>query len=581
MDGFPEDRVQAALEELLAWPPIARSPQLAKFLSYIVTVKLKGEETGIKAYSIAVDVFGRPQSFDPQSDPIVRVQARRLRALLNQFYDEGHAQTGIRIDLPVGRYVPELRAIGAEPASEAAADQDETAIIEPVAAPASTPRPRTLRGRWLRDLALGFAGTVILGVVLYFSFRSAEPVAPTAPIQPEVLVGQFSNLTGLTALDGFGEQLSVGVRDDLQPFDDITSALADKGRLPTQPPGEGVYLVSGVIHPAGQGIEVTATLSGGGSDSIWNATYQLPVPSPTGGTEAADSLAHAIVREIGPFRGPVHMRGRVWLDSQSRPLPAINSYVCLLTYYVARETGNSSDIADALACLERLLRDQPNLPLALSATAYLEMRVAVNRMLPAGDLGQALEKPLAQAEEALQLSPRSLVYEHVGAIKNWQERFEASEQDYIEALELNPLNTDARAGYAITLFRNAKWELSGEQAARAIADTPYPSPWYFYPISINALRAGRYEEALETARRATRFGGGEIGTAIALVAANALSRKDVVDELLPRFMTMETLRRAGIMPWLSGQVRDPGLLAYLATALGKAGVPANALTAPF
>jgi len=60
MDGFPEDRVQAALDELLSWPAIARSPQLARFLSYIVSAKLKGEEGGIKAYSIAVD--GRPKT---------------------------------------------------------------------------------------------------------------------------------------------------------------------------------------------------------------------------------------------------------------------------------------------------------------------------------------------------------------------------------------------------------------------------------------------------------------------------------------------------------------------------------------
>src|SRR5689334_16879047 len=108
MDGMTSDRISAALEELLGWPPIARSPQLARFLSYIVAASLRGEEGGIKAYSIAVDVFGRPASFDPQTDPIVRVQARRLRALLDQFYEAGNGRAGVRIALPVGRYVPEF-----------------------------------------------------------------------------------------------------------------------------------------------------------------------------------------------------------------------------------------------------------------------------------------------------------------------------------------------------------------------------------------------------------------------------------------------------------------------------------------
>lgn len=102
------EQIRAALEELLGWQEISRSPQLGKLLSYVVEAKLRGDEQAIKAYSIAVDVFGRPQSFDPQADPIVRVQARRLRGLLEQYYGSGQNQSGVRIDLPVGRYVPDF-----------------------------------------------------------------------------------------------------------------------------------------------------------------------------------------------------------------------------------------------------------------------------------------------------------------------------------------------------------------------------------------------------------------------------------------------------------------------------------------
>ena len=111
-------QIEAALEEVLRWPKIARSPMLAQFLSYIVLAKLRGDEAGIKAYSIAVDVFGRAPSFDPQSDPIVRVQARRLRGLLEAYYRQGQGSSPVRIDLPVGHYVPEFALIGevAQPA---------------------------------------------------------------------------------------------------------------------------------------------------------------------------------------------------------------------------------------------------------------------------------------------------------------------------------------------------------------------------------------------------------------------------------------------------------------------------------
>src|SRR5690606_8986340 len=55
-------KVLVALETVLGWPPLARSPQLVSLLSYIVRKTLDGEEAGIKAYAIAVDVFGRPAS---------------------------------------------------------------------------------------------------------------------------------------------------------------------------------------------------------------------------------------------------------------------------------------------------------------------------------------------------------------------------------------------------------------------------------------------------------------------------------------------------------------------------------------
>ena len=113
MAGDPNrDDIERALAKVLDWPEIARSPQLARFIDYIVRRKLDGDEQSIKAYSIAVDVLGRPPDFDPQSDPIVRVQARRLRALLEQYYRTDGAGDVVHIHLPVGRYIPDFLAAG-------------------------------------------------------------------------------------------------------------------------------------------------------------------------------------------------------------------------------------------------------------------------------------------------------------------------------------------------------------------------------------------------------------------------------------------------------------------------------------
>ena len=110
------EAILTALERLLAWPEISRSPQLGRFLDYIVNRTLEGAEGSIKAYSIAVDVFGRATDFDPQADPIVRVQARRLRALLSDYYRGPGLGEAVPLSLRGGatlaQVVAELEGLG-------------------------------------------------------------------------------------------------------------------------------------------------------------------------------------------------------------------------------------------------------------------------------------------------------------------------------------------------------------------------------------------------------------------------------------------------------------------------------------
>jgi serine/threonine-protein kinase len=82
---------------------------LQRFLAFIVEESLAGRGDILKEYPIGVDVFGKDSSFDPRMDPIVRVQARRLRIRLATYYrDEGHGD-GIVIELPKGGYAPTFR----------------------------------------------------------------------------------------------------------------------------------------------------------------------------------------------------------------------------------------------------------------------------------------------------------------------------------------------------------------------------------------------------------------------------------------------------------------------------------------
>lgn len=102
--------VRNHLRLVLAHGELADSPQLAAFLTYVVERKLEGAEDRIKAYAIATEALGRPTAFDPQNDPIVRVQAKRLRQALQIYYSDPHADDSVRITLPVGGYIPDIKA---------------------------------------------------------------------------------------------------------------------------------------------------------------------------------------------------------------------------------------------------------------------------------------------------------------------------------------------------------------------------------------------------------------------------------------------------------------------------------------
>jgi hypothetical protein len=101
--------IRAALNRIATNRPFDTSPKLTSFLRYVVESTLAGGGDRLKGYTIAVEALGRPESFDPQIDPIVRVEALRLRRALARYYDGAGADDPIVVDLPRGRYVPIFR----------------------------------------------------------------------------------------------------------------------------------------------------------------------------------------------------------------------------------------------------------------------------------------------------------------------------------------------------------------------------------------------------------------------------------------------------------------------------------------
>src|ERR1044071_1974607 len=121
--------VRAQVEQMTASTVFRNSPQLATFLWFIVEAQLRGQGERLKGYTIGVEVLRRDTNFDQQVDPIVRVEATRLRRALERYYAGPGAGDAIMISLPRGGYVPRIawRTRGA-PAPVAAASPKAAAL---------------------------------------------------------------------------------------------------------------------------------------------------------------------------------------------------------------------------------------------------------------------------------------------------------------------------------------------------------------------------------------------------------------------------------------------------------------------
>ena len=100
--------VRKQLDRVLHSGPFAHSRRRQRFLEYVVNETLAGRGERLKGYNVGIEVFDRPESFDPAVDPIVRIEAARVREKLREYYDTEGLNDPIRIELPKGTYTPQI-----------------------------------------------------------------------------------------------------------------------------------------------------------------------------------------------------------------------------------------------------------------------------------------------------------------------------------------------------------------------------------------------------------------------------------------------------------------------------------------
>jgi len=153
--------ILAQMEEILRSPAFRTSKRSQEILTHLVRHALDGEVEGLKERVIGQEIFGRPVDYDTGQDSIVRAKLNEVRRRLAQYFGEAGAAATVRIDIPVGNYVPEFH------------------WLSPASAPARSAGRRTMLG-----VSVGAAILVLAALALYGGWRHRPATGFDAFWQP-------------------------------------------------------------------------------------------------------------------------------------------------------------------------------------------------------------------------------------------------------------------------------------------------------------------------------------------------------------------------------------------------------------
>ncbi len=173
MDSIPAYQKREELRRILQSRHFVRADKKARFLEFVTEETLKGNSSQLNEYLIGIEIYERGSQFNPQTDPIVRVQAHQIRRLLEKYYETDGKGSQVRLDLPPGHYVPGFRSV----------HEAEAAVI---------PVPSLRHSAW-RDprnlLLVALSIACVFVTVLWYEARKTQ-----AEVKPQPSVRLSSNL---------------------------------------------------------------------------------------------------------------------------------------------------------------------------------------------------------------------------------------------------------------------------------------------------------------------------------------------------------------------------------------------------
>jgi TolB-like protein/Tfp pilus assembly protein PilF len=519
-NSVTEAEIRAQLDRILEHKEFEATDRLRDFLVFVVEESLAGRAAQIKGRLIARRVFGRGEDFDPGRDPVVRIEAGRLRRRLEHYYFVAGEQDPIRIEIPKGRYVPRFTRQGRRPAVTGGKDERERPSLDKdVPTIAILPfRDLTSEPRWMF-----FASGLV-----------------------EELVNEVNHYEQVTAVPC----RPVGVQDD-------GDALCRGAR----------FLLEGSVRRDETELKIAAYLT----DTVlvrqvWGQSYKVPLDA-SRLIRTQEQLARDVMAALADEYGVIARR--MIRESRHKPPVELSSYEALLRYHHYMLLLTEEAAHEALTALSQATESEPGYGPAWAAMANLYAHAWI---LDRPGVQEPLATALEYARRSVSLTPDSqlarTIMSYVWLLRGDMSRFTAEVE---AALALNPHSPNYSGTIGYMLAMAGELDRGEKLLRRAIGVSPSHPVWFHDALFIVHYRRGEFEEALDEVERvhhrASFWGYVQIAAALGMLGrideANTAMRElrqskpdfeQRVMELLPRTGTpsefwpdlLEGLRRAGL-----------------------------------
>jgi len=497
MKQNPAEQAMELVRRLEESGALGTGGRLPALLRYLVQEELAGRGDRLKAYSIATEVLGRGESFDPSQDSIVRVEIGRLRKALDLFFATQGRDEPVRIDIPRGASRPRI-SFGKAP--EEAAE-----------APASDNVAKPAGRRWAFVGAAFMAAVLALGAIVFFmsgrpaaqapAYVAAVPKLILLPVRTE---GADPDLRALAL--GLRAQLAA----ELSQQKWLTVLLLDGVEgLGTE---AKLFAAAPVLIKDSDSYALSAQLTSEPDHNVrWSAQYRdtrLHAPL----VSLASGLAAGLARDLGYPLGPIGQA--VGAKSSATDAKVEDQFLCMMNAYRYWRDLAPKQGADARECLTRLA----------AQSDFVEGRAAL--ALLTIEQGKALDGPDRQAafakaaallrgapdDDRLSLTARMVL----AACQNEVETTKTLAQALAAAAPNDP-DSLAEAAYAAGLA-GLDWTFALETEATALRLARRPRAIYSHVVAAKAVMASDYEGALRAMSRAPQQGD-PLGQAMLLVIA--------------------------------------------------------------